>query len=232
MGSAIAAGPNAFARGSGFTLASVDIEGRKILTDDEILAALGHKPGQSLVFLDANAARERLMQNPLVLSATVRKLYPDKVAISIVERQPFALWQRGEKMSVIASDGTVIEGVAEGRFADLPLFVGQGADTSAKSLLAALKPYPELRKNIYAMVRVGERRWNLRLTNGMDVKLPEEGQDEAIALLVKLEAGQKLFERDITEVDLRRFDRVTVRLSDEAAAAEVAARAKEKAAGT
>ncbi len=224
--------PDAFARGTGFTIANVDVEGRKILTDSEILAALNQQPGQSLVFLDVNAARDRLMQNPLVITATVRKLYPDKVAISIVERTPYALWQRGEKMSVIAQDGTVIEGAEGGRFADLPLLVGPGAEVSAKSILAALEPYPELRKNIYAMVRVGDRRWNLRLTNGMDVKLPELGFTEALATFVKLDAASKLKDRDITEVDLRIPGRATVRLSDEAAAAELAARPKDKAAGT
>jgi cell division protein FtsQ len=231
FGDLLAAGPNAFARGSGFELANVDVSGRKFLTNDEILDALGQKPGQSLVFLDAVAARDRLLQNPLVLEATVRKLYPDTVAVTVVEREPFALWQRGQKLSVIAVDGTVIDGVEEGRFANLPMLVGQGADRAAKSILGALEPYPELRKDIYALVRVGDRRWNLRLTNGMDVKLPERDFAEAIALFVKLDASSKLKDRDITEIDLRRPGMPTVRLSDEAAAADIAAR-KAKAAGT
>jgi cell division protein FtsQ len=228
FGSLLAAGPNAFARGSGFDLANVDVSGRKFLTDDEIMHALGKKPGQSLVFVDAVAARDRLLQNPLVLEATVRKLYPDTIAITVVEREPYALWQRGQVMSVIAVDGTVIDGVEQGRFANLPLLVGPGADNAAKAMLRALEPYPEFRKSIYALVRVGDRRWNLRLTNGMDVKLPEENFADAIALFVKLDASSQLKDRDITEVDLRRPGIATVRLSDEAAAAA----AKEKAAGT
>ena len=133
----------------------------------------------------------------------------------------------------IGQDGTVIDGVQSGRFANLPLLVGQGADTSAKAILAALEPYPDLRKNIYAIVRVGDRRWNLRLTNGMDVKLPEHGTQEAIAAFVKLDKSSQLSDRDITEVDMRRPGTATVRLSDEAAAALAAkAKEKDKAAGT
>jgi cell division protein FtsQ len=233
IGSAVTAVPDAFARGSGFKIADVEVEGRKILTDAEIMAAIGYQPGQSLVFLDANAARERLMQNPLVVKATVRKLYPDKIAIAVTEREPFALWQRGEKIAVIGQDGTVIEGAQEARFADLPLLVGQGAETAAKSILAALEPYPDLKKNIYAAVRVGDRRWNLRLTNGMDVKLPEHDFADAIAAFVKLDKSSQLSDRDITEVDMRRAGTATVRLSDEAAAALAAkAKEKDKAAGT
>src|SRR5690606_9763435 len=99
----------------------------KILTDAEIMSAINHDSGQSLVMLDAAAARVRLLENPLVLEAKVRKIYPDTIAVSVVEREPYALWQRGEKLSVIASDGTVIDGVEEGRFANLPMLVGQGA---------------------------------------------------------------------------------------------------------
>lgn len=231
LGAVTSALPGAF--GSGFAIAGVDVEGRKILTDDEILEALGTGPGQSLVFLDVNAARERLMQNPLVIEASVRKLYPDRVAVTVKEREPYALWQRGEKMSVIAQDGTVIEGAESGRFSDLPLLVGAGAETSAKAILAALEPYPDLRKNIYAMVRVGDRRWNLRLTNGMDVKLPETGMEKALAAFVRLDMEGRIGDRDITEVDLRLPGRATVRLSDEAAAklAEQA-KTKSKAVGT
>ncbi len=231
FGATLAAGPDAFARGSGFSIANLQVEGRKILTDAEIMSAINHDSGQSLVMLDAAAARVRLLENPLVLEAKVRKIYPDTIAVSVVEREPYALWQRGEKLSVIASDGTVIDGVEEGRFANLPMLVGQGADVAAKDILAALEPYPELRNDIYAMVRVGDRRWNLRLTNGMDVKLPQEGYRDALALFVRLDQLHQIKDRNITEIDFRRPGMTTVRLSDESVA-EIAARQKNRAAGT
>jgi cell division protein FtsQ len=225
--------PDAFARGSGFTIERIDVDGRKILTDDEILTAIGAQVSQSLLFVDADAARERLLQNPLVMTASVRKLYPHTLSVSVTERQPYALWQRGEKLAVIASDGTVIDGVEQGRFADLPLVVGRGAESQVKAILAALEPYPELRSKVYAAVFVGGRRWNLRLTNGMDVKLPVEGFEQALANFVELDRTSKLSERDITEVDFRLPDHVTVRLSDAAAAADAEAKKeKSKRAGT
>ena len=174
---AAAAFPDAFAKGSGFTIERIDVDGRKILTDAELMTALGTEIRQSLLFVDADAARERLMQNPLVLQATVRKLYPHTLSVSITEREPFALWQRDETLAVIASDGTIIDGVEDGRFSNLPLIVGRGADISAKTILAAIARYPDLQDRVYAAVRVAGRRWNLRLKNGMDVKLPEQGLD-------------------------------------------------------
>jgi cell division protein FtsQ len=70
-----------------------------------------------------------------------------------------------------------------------------------------------------ASVMVAERRWNLRLTNGIDVRLPESDVRGALDRLMALDRDKKLLSRDITMIDLRLPDRVTVRLSDTAAAA-------------
>jgi cell division protein FtsQ len=72
---------------------------------------------------------------------------------------------------------------------------------------------------VRASILVAERRWNLRLRNGMDVRLPEFDVDQAVEELLTLERDKKLFARDITAVDMRLPDRVTVRLSDAAAKA-------------
>ncbi len=57
------------------------------------------------------------------------------------------------------------------------------------------------------------------MKNGVDVRLPEFEIDRALEQLVSLDRDKKIFSRDITLVDLRLPDRVTVRLSDAAAQA-------------
>jgi cell division protein FtsQ len=46
------------------------------------------------------------------------------------------------------------------------------------------------------------------------VKLPEKGIGEALAELVKLDAKSKLLDRDVSVIDLRLPDRITVRLPE------------------
>lgn len=220
--------PDTVAGAAGFRITSIAVDGRRALTDREILAALDFGSGRSTLFLDASAARDRLMAYPIVQDAAVRKLYPDKLAIDIVEREPYALWQRNGELVVIASDGKMIDIARDGRFSDLPLVVGRGADETAAEILDVLALYPDFQSKVYAAVRVGDRRWNLRLTNGMDVKLPETGVSSAVARLIAADKDSKLFDRDIVEVDMRRMDRVTVRLSD--SAAQAIAEAEKKAA--
>jgi cell division protein FtsQ len=72
-------------------------------------------------------------------------------------------------------------------------------------------------------VLVGERRWNLRLKNGIDVRLPETDVAPALERLVALDNEKNLITRDIVAIDLRLPDRVTVRLSEAAAQARTEA---------
>ena len=182
----------------------------------------------SLLFLDVEQTRERLKSNPWIADATVLKLYPGELQIGIREREAFALWQKDGQVSVIADDGTVLEPYVAPRLIELPLVVGRGAETRAKEFLALLDRYPDLRASVRATVLVGERRWNLRLKNGIDVRLPETDIAPALERLVALDKEKTLTTRDIVAIDLRLPDRVTVRLSEAAAQARIDA-AKDKA---
>jgi cell division protein FtsQ len=210
---------DAAANAAGFRIASVTILGRKQLSQDEILAIGGVTGRRSLLFLDAANVRDRLKQSPWIADATVLKLYPDRVQIDVTERQAFALWQQDGSVSVIAEDGAVLEPFVARRFASLPLVVGKGGQTRAKEFLTLLERYPQVRKATRAIVYVGERRWNLRLADGLDVRLPETGVEAALATLARLDRDERLFSRDITAIDLRLPDRITVRLSEDAAKA-------------
>jgi cell division protein FtsQ len=209
------------ANAAGFRIVSVALAGNRYVSREEVLATAGVTGVTSLLFLDVEDARARLKTNPWIADAVVRKLYPGELQIAIKERVAFALWQKNGRLSVIADDGTVLEPYVAPVLTGLPLVVGEGAHTRAKELLASLDRNPALRDQIRASVLVAERRWNLRLRNGIDVRLPELHVAAALERLVALEREKRLITRDIVSIDLRLADRVTVRLSDAAAQARI-----------
>jgi cell division protein FtsQ len=213
---------------AGFRVTKLALSGQRQMTREEILATAGVTGRSSLLFLDVEAARAKLKANPWIADATILKLYPDRLQIVVTEREAFALWQKDGRASVIARDGTVLEPYVARRYAQLPMVVGAGAELRANDFLGLLERYPEIGSNIRAAILVAERRWNLRLKNGMDVRLPETDVEQALAQLVTLEREKKLFTRDIVAIDLRLPDRVTVRLSDTLAKAREDALNKDK----
>ena len=210
---------NAIANSLGFKITTVAINGRKQLSQDEVLAIGGVSGRSSLLFLDAAAVRDQLKANPWIADATVIKFYPGSLEIDIVERSAYALWQKDGKLSVIADDGAVLEPYLQRRFLSLPLVVGKGAETHARDFLALLARYPQVSNVTKAAIYVGERRWNLRTRDGLDIRLPEYDVGNALATLSKLDQEDHLFSRDIVAIDMRLADRLTVQLSDDAAKA-------------
>jgi cell division protein FtsQ len=211
------------ARALGLGIKQVTISGIVQLTEAEVLDGAGVSERISLPFLSAREARERLERVPLVRSASVRKLYPNELVVDLVEREPHALWQLHGELFVIAADGTVIDQPEDARFASLPLVVGEGANAHTRDYLALLEAAGPLKGRIRAGSLVAGRRWTLKMDNGLDVRLPEQGVAEALARLVKLEREQKILQKDVIAIDLRMPDRVVVRLTEEAAAARLEA---------
>jgi cell division protein FtsQ len=212
----------------GFRVETVAVTGQRELSDQQIFAAAGVTNTSSLLFLDAEAAREGLEKLPLVKSAQVRKLFPSTLSVTIEERKPYALWQRDGSVSLIAEDGTVIDNAVDQRFVDLPLVVGEGAAGRAQEIISALAATPELSGRVKGATLVSQRRWNLTLDNGVVIKLPEEDFGPALKNLAGLERSAKVLEKDILAVDMRMPDRATFRLSEQAAAAKADANAKKK----
>lgn len=209
------------AKAFGFGLNRITISGLATLSEREVLGAAGISPKVSLPFLGAADIRERLERLPLVRSATVRKLYPNELAIGLVERIPFAIWQKDGDLRVVAADGTAIDALRDPRLAGLPLVVGDMANLRAPEYLALLDAAGPLRSKIRAGMLVSGRRWTLKMANGVDVRLPEQDAAPALARLVRLDREQHILDKDVLAIDLRMPDRVVFRLTEEAAAARI-----------
>jgi cell division protein FtsQ len=211
------------ARAVGFPISAVTISGEARLRESEILAAAQIDPRGSLLFLDATAVRNRLLQLPLVKAARVLKFYPDRLVIAIEEREPGALWQHDGKIAVVSPDGMVIDQLTDERFLGLPFVVGDGADKLLPQYIAIRADLGDLASRVKAGVFVAGRRWSLVMTNGVEVKLPERDPGAAIGALIRLQREARILDKDILSIDLRLPDRVAVRLTEEGAATRAAA---------
>lgn len=193
----------------------VVIEGRSLTPEPLLRAALGVAPGDMLLGFSLDAARARVEALSWVQHATVERRLPGTVIVHLTERLPFAVWQNAGKFVLIDRAGQVVSNQDPVKdaaaYAVLPLVVGAGAPENAAALLDLLAAQPGLKARVVAAVRVGERRWNLKLNNGADVLLPEGQEAVAMAKLMELQGTQALLDRPLQTLDLRLPDRLVVR---------------------
>jgi cell division protein FtsQ len=209
---AAATGVDRLAVAVGFGVERVTVEGQQNTTDAEITRALGAGPNTMMLAFDTDAAKERLESVPWIRHAQVMRLLPSTLQVVIEERSPYAVWQNKGKTYVVDDQGVVLAPALPQAYPDLPLVVGEGAAKHAAELYAVLEPYRDLKRKMLAALRVGDRRWTLKLRSGLEIMLPDDNLDEALQSLTKLEAEHGVLERDIAAVDLRLLDRITVRL--------------------
>jgi cell division protein FtsQ len=208
----------ALSTGFGLAVADIQVEGRSYTAREAILRALEAERGTPILAVDPAAAKARLEALPWIRSASVERRLPDTLYVRLVERRPLALWQKHGKLYLIDRDGVIVTDERLDRFPGLPMVVGEDAPQYAGTLVDMLATEPDLASRVTAAVRVGGRRWNLVLGNGIEVQLPEENPDEAWAQLARMEKSARILARDVQNIDLRLPDRTVVRVNPESTA--------------
>ncbi len=200
----------------GLAVGTVLVEGRNRTAADAVLAALDVRRGLPLLAFDPEAAKDRLERLAWVRAAGVERRFPGTILVRLAERRPLALWQQGGILALVDDTGAVITRERIERFGDLPIVVGADAPKQAPALLAMLESEPELNARVTAAVRVSGRRWDVRLDDEIDVRLPEENADTAWRRLADMNRTYGLLSRGVIVIDLRMEDRLVLKLSPSA----------------
>lgn len=216
---------------AGLQVKRVLLRGAHQTAHDEILDALGPLVGAPMIDVSLKDARERVESLGWVRSAAVSRLMPDTIVVAIREREPAAVWQEDGDLHLIDATGAQIRPVGAFEYSNLPLIVGSGAAEAAAGVLQALRAHEELNKRTYALIRVGDRRWNLRLRNNVEIKLPETDFEKAIADIALMHAAQSTLDQPLEYIDLRDPERLIIRRRDDAGEGASADRSERISAG-
>lgn len=198
---------------AGFSLEQVNITGRQHIDRDALLETLQVERGMPILALDKTDMIARLQTIPWLADATIERQLPNTLLVRLTEREPLALWQFRNQITVIDRQGAVIHAVPASDFATLPLVVGAGAAEEAATLLQNLQDYPQIRQVLRAATRIGERRWDLLLEPGVTVRLPDENETIGLRRLATLLHDPQILNREVQTVDLRFPDRMVLERS-------------------
>ena len=216
IGASVSHGLDNVTAGMGLTLKRVHITGASPEAEPAIQRALGLYSGQPITSLNLNAIRTRVQDVGWVKEARVVRLLPDTLIVEVKEHDRLAVWQEAGRIKVIDNRGQVIDGADARRYPSLPLVVGKGADVAAGEILPLLAQRPRLMGMVDALVRVDERRWDLRLKDGSLIQLPATEQEAALIRLDALDQRERLLDMGFARVDLRTPDEVAVRPAGDA----------------
>ncbi|MEZ5815997.1 MAG: FtsQ-type POTRA domain-containing protein [Hyphomicrobiaceae bacterium] len=186
---------------AGFGINEVSLSGHRHTLDQDVFRALGAGHATLLTF-DVDAARRRLEALPWIESASLQRIFPDKLRVEMRERRPAAVWHDGNRTALVDAEGRVLSYVASHVPPDLPRIAGSGAPAASAELRAALAQFPTVASRVHLARRIGDRRWDLELSNGATVKLAAGPIAASLQRLVRLEQETRWLDHSGQIVDL------------------------------
>ena len=164
--------------------------------------------------LDLDGMKARIAELDAVARADLRVRTGGVLQVDIVERLPAVVWRVGQDLELLDGEGHRVAAIASRLDRpDMPLLVGAGAERAVPEAIALFDAASPVADRTRALVRVGERRWDLVLDRDQVIKLPETGALDALERVMALDQANDLLSRDVTVVDYRNPDRATIRLS-------------------
>ena len=201
-----------------FTLTSLDIIGADEQTVADVQTMLPLEFPVSSFDLDLEEMRATVEDLYAVKHASVRVGDGGVLEIDIVPRVPVAVWRDKGTLRLIDGD-KVVSGILETRAArrDLPLIAGEGAHAHLEEALLLFRTAHPIKEQVRALVRMGERRWDLVLDRNIRLMLPEENPVAALDRMIVINDAKDMLSRDIAAVDMRNPARPVLRMSSDAA---------------
>jgi cell division protein FtsQ len=202
------------------------VRGHERMSTGEVLALIEGLRGQNILGVSLEEWQNKLLSSPWVESATIRRVLPSTLEITVRERRPMGIGRIGTTMYLIDHKGVIVDeyGPAYADI-DLPIIDGLGASPQdggsiidvaraefAARVIAALSSRPELAKQV-SQIDVADLHDAVVILDG-DPALLRLGDTEFVARLQQyIDLAPALRERlsAIDYVDLRFDERLYVR---------------------
>lgn len=200
-----------------FRVNLMSIDGATPILAEEIRGTLGLDFPLSSFDLELDVLRLRIEEIRAVERAELRIRSGGELAVTITERRPALVWQAREGLWLVdASGARVAPLLARPNLSHLPQIAGDGAHDAAAEALALFEAARPLGDRLRGLVRMGERRWDVVLTDGIRILLPAENPVPVLDRVLAQHDAQEMLDRDILRVDLRDPTRTVLQLTPQA----------------
>jgi cell division protein FtsQ len=162
---------------------NIEATGLTEVSRAEMLPVFGEDIGRNIFFVPLNERRRQLEAIPWVERATVMRLLPDQIRVSVVERQPVAFVRQGQQIGLVDASGVLLTmpaAMMAQRHYSFPVVTGIDPRDPLTSRKARMAVYERLMADLDANNQhLSEQISEIDLTDPEDarVSMPEQGAD-------------------------------------------------------
>ncbi len=161
-----------------FPINKILIKKNNIIETKLILDNLENIKGTSLFSLNESSLKKLTKNLQFLSSFSVKKIYPNTLQITIYEKEPKAILQKGIKKFYIFENGEVIDFLPLKKFNDLPIVIGNAKNFEKLYLSLKKTNFPVKEIQGYFYYEIG--RWDILLKNERIIKLPKKDNESSL----------------------------------------------------
>ncbi len=191
-------------------LKNVKISGIENTKASEVVNIVSELRGISLSSIDLRKTSSEINNIDWVKKSELRKIYPSTLEVKVYEHNPIAIWYNEGNKFLVDRDSKIISELNPDKFKNLKVVAGPNALEDIPVIISMIENYPDFEKKVKSMLRVGDRRWTIRLHNGITIHLPEKNVANAIKEIEGLDREYSLLSRYIEIIDMRLPDRIDI----------------------
>jgi cell division septal protein FtsQ len=159
-----------FISGLNFNIQKIIVENNLILESSDIIQKINFLYDENLFFLDIREIEENLRTVTFIESFIIKKIYPNKLKITIKESKPVAILQNKKEKFYITEKGKLIKFINLKNYKNLPTVFGNGK--AFYSLYKDLQTIEFRIDEIKSFYFFESGRWDLIMYNEKIIKLP------------------------------------------------------------
>ena len=191
-------------------LKNVKILGIENTKPTEVINIVSGLKETSLSNIDLHEISAQINNIDWIKKSELRKIYPSTLEVKVYEHNPIAIWFNNGNKFLVDDESQIIKELNPNNFKNLKVIAGPNALEDIPEIISMIRNYPEFEKKIKSLLRVGDRRWTVRLHNGITIHLPEKNVANAIEEIEQLDSKHALLSRYVDIIDMRLPDRIDI----------------------
>lgn len=165
-----------------FELEEIHVSGNTRLTYGDILKVGDVALGLNCLEMNVGEVEDRLSANPWIESAAVRREFPSRLRVAIVEKVPMFWIRQGNGLYFADAHGKVIAPMHPGEMASLPILTVADDITDGQDVLTGILKKIEEHQTPFTQAQIA---W-IKLTSAHELEIYLDGHDGGNGLTVKL----------------------------------------------
>lgn len=164
---------------------------------------------QSLLSISLRDIYDYTKSFDCVENVKIARIFPNKLKINVINKTPLAIWQNKKEFFFITTTNELMRIQNSDNLLNFITITGRNAYLYSTKLMDMISIDKEIFSQVDAAMWVGERRWDIKLKDGTEIKLPENDPEVAWKKFIDLRNNSEKFNQGKFKIiDLRIEDKI------------------------